>query len=48
MLIGTSIPRRCGFIAKSITQDNPIHEGFSRFDIDEPYNIPAVIDPADS
>jgi DNA-binding CsgD family transcriptional regulator len=28
-------------------QDNPIHEGFSRFEIDEPYNIPAVIDPAD-
>jgi DNA-binding CsgD family transcriptional regulator len=28
-------------------QDNPFHEGFSRFEIDEPYNIPAVIDPAD-
>jgi DNA-binding CsgD family transcriptional regulator len=28
-------------------QDNPIHEGFSRFDVDEPFNIPAVIAPAD-
>jgi DNA-binding CsgD family transcriptional regulator len=28
-------------------QENPIHEGFSRFDIDEPYNVPAVIDPAE-
>lgn len=27
--------------------DNPLHEGFLRFDLDEPYNIPAVIDPAD-
>jgi DNA-binding CsgD family transcriptional regulator len=27
-------------------KENPI-EGFARFDIDEPYNIPAVIDPAD-
>jgi DNA-binding CsgD family transcriptional regulator len=28
-------------------QHNPIHEGFTRFDVDEPYNIPAVIDPAE-
>jgi DNA-binding CsgD family transcriptional regulator len=27
--------------------DNPLHEGFSRFDVDEPYNVPAVIDPAE-
>jgi DNA-binding CsgD family transcriptional regulator/PAS domain-containing protein len=26
---------------------NPLHEGFSRFDVDEPYNVPAVIDPAE-
>jgi DNA-binding CsgD family transcriptional regulator len=28
-------------------RDNPIHEGFSRFEIDEPYNIPAVVDPVE-
>jgi DNA-binding CsgD family transcriptional regulator len=28
-------------------RENPIHEGFSRFDVDEPHNIPAVIAPAD-
>ncbi|HVG50657.1 MAG TPA: helix-turn-helix transcriptional regulator [Xanthobacteraceae bacterium] len=32
---------------KKYHQENPIHEGFSSFDIDQPYNIPAVIDPAE-
>jgi DNA-binding CsgD family transcriptional regulator len=28
-------------------QENPFHEGFSRYEIGEPYSIPAVMDPAD-
>lgn len=26
--------------------DNPLHEGFARFGVDEPYNVSAVMDPA--